>query len=90
MQDDENVELHEVTLANAVVDPWTMMVVAVDALLAERAVAASRSPDHFTVRAETTGFQSVQELDEVERRVFLDDARVTEPDNDTEEQRGAK
>ena len=59
MQDDENVELHEVALANAVVDPWTVMVVAVDALLAERAVAASRSPDHFTVRAETTGFQRV-------------------------------
>lgn len=50
---DKYVELSEVAFANAIVDPWAMVIVAVNTSLAEGAVSAPRSSDYFAVRTQT-------------------------------------
>lgn len=50
---DKYVELCEVAFADAIVDPWAMVIVAVNTSLAEGAVSAPRSSNHFAVRTQT-------------------------------------
>lgn len=90
LADDKDVELSEVSLANAVVDPGAVMVVSVHTALAKCAMAASGRPDHLAVGTETARLEHVQELDKVEFRVFLDGAGVREPYHDAKECSGTE
>ena len=61
------------------------MVKPVYASVAESAVTASGSSNHFAVGTKTAGFEAVKQVGEVQLRVFLEVARIREPDNDAEE-----
>ena len=61
------------------------MIVAVDAVVAEGAMAAPWRPNYLAVGAEAAGLHRVEQLYEVERRVRLDPPRIAEPDTDAEE-----
>ena len=52
LHDDKKVEASEVTLADAVVDPRTVVVKAVYTRVAQITVPAAGRPDHIAVRAE--------------------------------------
>ena len=81
----EGVELSIVALAHTVIDPGAVVIESVDADAAQVAVAAARRADDLAVGAQTGRLQLLEELFEVELGVFLDGARIGEPDRDPEE-----
>jgi len=90
LEEHENVELAVVPFANAIVDPGAVMVVPVDAALAEDAVTAPRRPDNFAVGTQAARFERVEQFDEVEIWVLLNHSWVAAPHDDTEENCGAE
>ena len=90
MKNDKDVELCIVSFADAVVNPGAVVIVAVHASLTERAVAAPRRPDYFTVWTQATRLQRVKKLNEAQVRIFLYHTRVRKPYDDTEENRAAE
>ena len=61
----EGVELSEIALSNAVVNPWTMVIVAVDTGVTKVAMSAPRRSNNLTVRAQATCLHSFEKFDEV-------------------------
>ena len=65
MQDDKDVELRIVALADAVVDPGAMVVEAINADATQIAMTAPWRADDRAVRAQTASFELVEQLDKV-------------------------
>lgn len=63
--------------ADAVVEPWAVMVVALDALVANRTVPATGRPHDHTVRAYLDRVDQLHELEKVEILDWLDLPAVT-------------
>ena len=77
---DKDVELSIVAFTDAVVDPWAMVIEAIDADAAQIAMTAPWCADNRAVRAQAAGFKLIEQFDEVETRVTLQGAWVGEPD----------
>ena len=57
------------------------MIVPINTMVTEGAMATPWSPNYLAVRAEATRFHRVEQFHEVKLGILLDDARVTTPDN---------
>ena len=77
LEKDKDVESGKVAPANAVVHPGAVVVVSVDAGVAEGAVAAPRSPYDLAVRTQATSLHRVEQLHEVHVFVLFECAWVT-------------
>ena len=84
LANDEHNEDSMVPLANTVVDPGTVMVKAVNALVAHGAVPTPRWYYYLTLSAEIQGVELLQDLHERYLRVFLDNPRLDQPTQEAE------
>ena len=60
-----NVEVEMVRLSNAVVHPWTVMVVSFDTAITDVTVAAPRHADHFTEWTKTFSIECFKQVSEL-------------------------
>lgn len=79
-----------VVIANAIVDPRTVMVEALNAPVADAAVARAVSPDHFTVGTQQHWVKYLHHLHECDALGTLEIARVFKEQPSMEEQSEAK
>ena len=79
LHENKRVKLGEVSFSNAVIHPWAVMVVAVNAMAAKGAMPTSWSPNYFAVWAEATSLHRFEQFCEFNRWIFLNYARVTQP-----------
>lgn len=90
LHENKYVKLGKVSLPDAVVNPGAVMIVSVDTMLTQRAVATPWSPNYFTVGAKATRLKRAKQFYEIKLRVLLDNTWVTKPDDTAEEDSCAK
>ena len=76
---DENVELSIVSFANAIVDPWAVMVKPVNTGIAKRAVSASWCSYNAAIWTQAGRFQLFQQFYEVKVRLWFENTWITLP-----------
>ena len=85
MEEDEAKEIRIVVFSDAVVDPGTMMVEPLDALVAVGAMKAARCSNQATLRAHLCRIHRPQDRHEVHCRIRLEETRIFTPNNDPQE-----
>jgi len=56
---DKCVEKCIVSITDAIIDPWTVMVKAINAAITQVTMSATRSANNFAIRTQTTSFKSL-------------------------------
>ena len=79
-----------VVISNAIVDPWAVMVEALNASVADAAVARTVSPDHLTVGTQQHWVKYLHHLHERDALGTLEVAWIFEEEPHMEEQCEAK
>ena len=82
---DENVELGVVSLSNAIVDPWAVMIKPVDTVVTERTVAASWCSYNAAIGAQAGRFQPFEQIYEVKARLWFENTWIALPYYNAEE-----
>ena len=76
--------------ANTVIYPRAMMIKSIYALIANIAVSAAGGADHLTLWTQVVSVELLHTFKEVNRRVFLKIARVSDPGNEEEDKGKSK
>ena len=87
---DVNVETSMVLGSHTAVDPGTVMIESFNTPVANIAVSAAGSTDHLTLWTQVVSVKLLHAFKEVNRRVFLKIARVSDPGNEEEDKGKSK
>ena len=87
---DVNVETSMVLGSHTAVDPGTVMIESFNTPVANIAVSAAGGADHLTLWTQVVSVELFHTFKEVNRRVFLKIARVSDPGNEEEDKGKSK